>query len=194
MERGPHICWIVLLTVLDPRLKTINEMAVVEKTTKSQTSVRLNVRGGQSPFYPFSPLQVDFVLGVGGFDLNNVEKQLNLNLKVGICNTTLQNYGLTRPLPTPSLKISEPKHDHAHDCHDPECKHESHAHAHDHSHEHDCGNPECTHESHDHAKAHDHSHNEAHAHDHDHDCGNPDCTHESHSHGTKQEVCSTDAV
>lgn len=128
------------LEVLEARIRNINELATLQRTQRAK-------------------VDVDYVLGVGGFDLDKVEEQV-----------------------TETTSPKSHHHDHDHEC-GPGCTHESHNH--EHKHDHECG-PDCTHESHSHDHKHDHdheshSHAHAHAHDHDHECG-PDCTHESHSH------------
>lgn len=80
------------LASLEARLRGINEMATIRKSTKSV-------------------VDVDFVLGVGGFDLNSIEKQLNERLGHSHSHD----------------------HDHDHDCAGEKCTHESHNHSHDHS-------------------------------------------------------------
>ncbi|GAX80229.1 hypothetical protein CEUSTIGMA_g7667.t1 [Chlamydomonas eustigma] len=141
------------LSALESRLRTINEMATIQRTTRSKTPV-------------------DFVLGVGGFDLNSVEKQLNSNAG--------HNH--------------DHDHEHGHDCSGAECKHESHASSHSHVHGHDCSGADCKHESHASSHNHEHghdcsgadckheSHASSHSHEHGHDCSGADCKHESHSH------------
>lgn len=116
------------LAALEERLKTINKMATVQRTTKSQ-------------------VPVDFVLGVGGFDLNSVEKELNSGLGLNKAHDHHHHH--------------DHDHDHDHDCAGEKCQHESHAHAHDHAHDHDCAGEKCEHESHAHAHGHSHAHSHA---------------------------------
>ncbi|EFJ49988.1 hypothetical protein VOLCADRAFT_80454 [Volvox carteri f. nagariensis] len=106
-----------------------------------------------------SQVDVDYVLGVGGYDLANVEKELNLTL-------------------SGHHHHDHHHHDHDHDCSGAGCSHESHKHdhhhhhhhhEHEHEHDHSCSGATCTHESHKHDHGHDHhSHAHAHAHEHDH--------------------------
>ena len=104
------------------------------------------------------PMQVDFVLGIGGFDLQAVEKQLNVTLGVHDHSHDHHHH--------------DHEHEHGHDCSGANCSHESHAHSHDHGHSHE--------HKHEHAHA-EGGHSHSHSHDH-HDCGDANCTHESHSH------------
>lgn len=126
------------LEALESRIRDINKLASMLRTTR-----------GEVP--------VDYVLGIGGYELDSVEKELATG------------------------KSHDHDHDHDHDCNDPACTHESHSHSHDHEHDHDCAGTDCTHESH----AHSHSHDHAHDHENDHDCSGSDCTHESHAHEHK---------
>ncbi len=52
------------MSELESRLRAINKMAEVRRTQRSR-------------------VDVDYVLGVGGFDLGNVEKELDLTLRWG---------------------------------------------------------------------------------------------------------------
>jgi len=142
------------LQTLEQRIKEINKLASVQRSVKSS-------------------VPVDYVLGVGGFDLEAVEKQLEVSL-------------------APHSHSHDHHHDHDHECSGANCSHESHkhdhepehghghAHSHSHDHDHDCSGADCTHDSHKHDHDHDHSH--AHEHEHEHECSGADCSHESHKH------------
>eukprot|EP00197_Chlamydomonas_leiostraca_P003811 CAMPEP_0202865320 /NCGR_PEP_ID=MMETSP1391-20130828/5655_1 /ASSEMBLY_ACC=CAM_ASM_000867 /TAXON_ID=1034604 /ORGANISM="Chlamydomonas leiostraca, Strain SAG 11-49" /LENGTH=530 /DNA_ID=CAMNT_0049545149 /DNA_START=14 /DNA_END=1606 /DNA_ORIENTATION=- len=152
------------LAVLEGRLRAINKMADITRTQRAQVAV-------------------DYVLGVGGFDLENVEKELNV---------TLRRDGQIKE----HDHHHHHHHEHSHDCAGANCSHESHKHDHDHAHAshshdgHECSGKDCGHESHKHEHSHDHGHGHAHAshshdheHAHSHDCSDPHCSHESHGHG-----------
>ncbi|KAG2485498.1 hypothetical protein HYH03_015771 [Edaphochlamys debaryana] len=137
------------LASLEQRLRAVNAMAPFTRTTKAQ-------------------VDVDYVIGVGGYDLGNVEKELDATLKGH------------------DHHHHDHDHEHDHDCSGANCAHESHKHEHDHDHDHDCGGPDCSHESHKHDHDHKHDHAQAsHSHDHDHDCSGANCSHESHDHDHK---------
>ncbi|KAL6760024.1 CobW/HypB/UreG, nucleotide-binding domain-containing protein [Haematococcus lacustris] len=116
---------------LEARLQAINKMATITRAQRAQ-------------------VEVDYVLGVGGFDLENVERELNI---------TLQRAGHSHS------HDHDHEHDHHHHDHDhtgPDCTHESHKHEHSHAssshdhhhHDHDHTGPDCTHESHQHQHSH----------------------------------------
>ncbi|GBF93061.1 hypothetical protein Rsub_05672 [Raphidocelis subcapitata] len=130
---------------LEGRLRAINSLASMTRATRSS-------------------VPLDYVLGIGGFDLEKVEDQM---------------------APKASSSHSH-SHDHEHgpDC-GPDCGHDhSHDHAHAHAHEHgaDCG-PDCSNPDHDHSHegAHAHAHAHDHAHEHGADCG-PECDNPEHNH------------
>ncbi|PNH00392.1 COBW domain-containing protein 1, partial [Tetrabaena socialis] len=141
----------------------VNKTDLVKPSDLTALETRLRAVNAMAPFLrsQLSRVDVDYVLGVGGYDLANAEKEINLTLS-----------GHTH------------EHDHAHshshaeDCSAPDCTHESHKH--DHAHDHDHAH------AHDDAHAHDHAPAAAHSHDHDHvhahDCAGPACGHESHKH------------
>ncbi|KAG2441512.1 hypothetical protein HXX76_003134 [Chlamydomonas incerta] len=135
----------------------INKTDLVTPKQLAELEERLRAVNALAPFKTCqkSKVDVDYVIGVGGYDLANVEKDLNL---------TLAGHD----------HHHDHDHDHDHDCSGSNCSHESHKHDHAHSHDHDHTGPDCTHESHKHDHAHDHAH--------DHDHTGPDCTHESHKH------------
>lgn len=110
-----------------------------------------------------SVVNVDYVLGMGGYDLTRVEA--DVEKATTVAHSHAHDHAHDRA------------HDHAHDheCSGADCSHESHRH---HEHEHDCSGADCSHESHSHGS---HSH----SHEHDHDCSGADCSHESHNHGTQ---------
>ncbi|GLI69384.1 hypothetical protein VaNZ11_013985 [Volvox africanus] len=132
----------------------INKTDLVKPSDLSSLESRLRVVNAMAPFKAAqrSQVDVDYVLGVGGYDLSNVEKELNL-----------------------TLSGHHHDHDHDHDHHQDHncsgtgCTHESHKHHHhdhEHDHDHDCSGASCNHESHKHGHAHAHAH--AHAHEHEH--------------------------
>ncbi|KAG1654998.1 hypothetical protein FOA52_008407 [Chlamydomonas sp. UWO 241] len=141
------------LLELEARLKTINKMATVTRTTRAE-------------------VPVEFVLGVGGFDLTSVESNLN------------QSLGLTEK--KKAEEKHNPAHDHAHehdhDCSGSGCTNASHdhahadAHAHSDEHDHDHDHATCTDPTH--AHSHDHAHNHGGEADHDH----ATCTDPTHNH------------
>ncbi|KXZ50419.1 hypothetical protein GPECTOR_16g593 [Gonium pectorale] len=156
----------------------INKTDLVTPADVKALQSRLRAVNAIAPFNlaQRSKVDVDYVLGVGGYDLANVDKELNLTLG-----------GHTHH------HDHHHDHDHDHDCSGANCSHESHKHEHAHSHDHahDCSGPGCGHESHahshdhashsshdDHAHAHDHGH----SHDHGHECAGAGCSHESHKH------------
>jgi len=83
---------------LEARIKSINSLAPIYKTNHAA-------------------VPVDYVLGVGGFDLEKVEDQ--------IASATTHDH---------SHSHDEDKHSHSHDCDDPNCTHSSHEHSHSHDH------------------------------------------------------------
>lgn len=111
------------LEELEERIRDINSMAQVVRAQLAN-------------------VDVDYVLGVGGFDLERVEEQVLAEAE------------------------HEHEHDHDHDCAGAGCTHESHSHSHghdghSHSHDdHDGAGAGCTHESHGH-----HHHHHHHRHD-----------------------------
>mmetsp|Transcript_29161 Transcript_29161/g.75470 ORF Transcript_29161/g.75470 Transcript_29161/m.75470 type:complete len:401 (+) Transcript_29161:265-1467(+) len=116
------------LDALEKRIKDINVSAEIRRTTRSQAPV-------------------EYVLGIGGFNLENVEKELNMTL-------------------------SPHEHSHEHE-HCSECGHDhapgephGHSHSHDHSHDHSHSHAEHSHGSHSHAS---HSHEHSHSHNVKHD-------------------------
>jgi G3E family GTPase len=115
---------------LEDRIRAINSMADVRRAQKAD-------------------VPVDYVLGVGGFELEKVEDQV-------MAKDTHHHH-----------HDHEHSHDHEHECAGADCTHESHAHSHSHDHahghahggsEHECAGAGCTHESHSHSHAHGHSH------------------------------------
>lgn len=105
---------------LQDRIKSINSMAQV------QQAQRANV-------------PIEYVLGVGGFDLEKVEEEVEIEAASHHHHEHSHDH----------------EHEHSHEC-GPGCTHESHSHSHDshghsHSHSHD----------HDHHHHHDHKHDDA---------------------------------
>eukprot|EP00877_Chromochloris_zofingiensis_P010130 jgi/Chrzof1/5370/Cz16g00110.t1 len=99
------------LTDLTSRIRAINDMASISATRRSQ-------------------VPVDYVLGVGGFDLDKIGEEVEA-------------------LSTSKKHDHSHKHDHEHEHnHGPDCDHEHHDHHHDHNHNH----------SHDHDHNHHHHH------------------------------------
>ncbi|MES2310217.1 MAG: GTP-binding protein [Verrucomicrobiota bacterium] len=129
------------LESLEKRIRSMNRLAKVYRTERSQ-------------------IEMDKILGLGGFDLERILEHEPDFLKAA----------------SKTLGTHEHTHDeHEHDCHGEGCDHESHEHKHDHEckgenneshehhHHHDCDHdhehgPECGHEDHDHA---DHHHDES---------------------------------
>ncbi|PNW71216.1 hypothetical protein CHLRE_16g692901v5 [Chlamydomonas reinhardtii] len=148
----------------------INKTDLVTPKQLSELEGRLRAVNALAPFKTSqkSKVDVDYVIGVGGYDLSNVEKELNLTLS--------------------GHHHHDHHHDHDHDCSGSNCSHESHKHDHAHDHDHDCAGADCSHESH----KHEHGHAHAHSHDHDHashshsdsehNCAGANCSHESHKH------------
>jgi len=148
----------------------LNKCDLVDDAQKAKVLSRIREinRAAQVRESRMSKVDLGWVLGVGGFDLERVEAEVNGEL----------------------LKESNPAHGEArHQCgpgcsHDHDHKHEhghehehGHAHAHAHGEEgHKCG-PDCGHEHHDHSHAHAHG-NPAHGEE-GHKCG-ADCNHEIH--------------
>jgi G3E family GTPase len=103
---------------LSSRIKGINSMATVRRAERAR-------------------VDVDYVLGIGGFDLEKVDE--DVTNKVG-------------------------NSDHDHECSGADCTHESHGHEHHHHdhehhhHDHECSGADCTHESHGHEHHHHHHH------------------------------------
>ncbi|KAL4855563.1 COBW domain-containing protein 2 [Chlorella vulgaris] len=118
---------------LEERIRSINSMAEVRRAQRAQ-------------------VPLDYVLGVGGFELERVEEQVMAE--------------------SAHRHEHDHKHDHDHtgsDCTHESHKHESHSHSHDHGHshasssagdkdteEHDCAGAGCGHESHSHGHGHAH--------------------------------------
>ncbi|PRW21134.1 putative GTP-binding -like isoform A [Chlorella sorokiniana] len=132
---------------LEERIAAINSMAQIRRAQKSE-------------------VPIDYVLGVGGFDLEKVEDDV----------------------------LAEEAHHHSH-AHSHSHDHE-HEHSHSYSHDHECSGADCSHESHSHSHSHAHSHDHDHSHEHehehshassssgsDHECSGAGCSHHSHSHG-----------
>jgi len=134
------------LESLQKRLRSVNGMAEIVKANRANVGV-------------------EYVLDVGGFNLDNIEEQARAE------EAQRRN---------PAAK-QEASHDHAHDHHD---------HAHDHSdHDHDHSHQHATATATAHSHDHDHGHHD-HDHDHDHDCGHDqDCGHDHghHHHGHDHE-------
>ena len=104
------------LLSIENRVRTINNLASLQRAEKAN-------------------VDLDFVLGVGGFDLDRVEDVI-----IG------------------ETKEEEDSHSHSHshgeaECADPECDDPSHSHSHG---EAECADPECDDPSHSHSHAHSH--------------------------------------
>ncbi|KAK9807885.1 hypothetical protein WJX72_012232 [[Myrmecia] bisecta] len=112
------------LDVLEERIRGINRLAQVQRTQRAQVAV-------------------DYVLGVGGFDMDRIAEDA-------------------------SLQEEKPAHSHTHDHHGHEDNHDQ-GPAHSHSHDHDHNHAESSH-SHDHSHdGHNHDGHSYHGHDHKHD-------------------------
>ncbi|KAI7840554.1 hypothetical protein COHA_005709 [Chlorella ohadii] len=119
---------------LEDRIAAINSMAQIKRAQKAE-------------------VPIDYVLGVGGFDLEKVEDD---------------------------VLAEEEHHSHAHShSHDHE---HSHSHSHSHDHDHECSGSNCTHESHSHDHSHSHSHASSSS-ESEHECSGAGCSHHSHKHG-----------
>ncbi|GIL48387.1 hypothetical protein Vafri_4646 [Volvox africanus] len=137
----------------------INKTDLVKPSDLSSLESRLRVVNAMAPFKAAQRSQVDveYVLGVGGYDLSNVENELNLTLS-----------GHHHEHHHHHEHDHHHEHEHDHNCSGTGCTHESHTHHHHHDHEHDhdhdCSGAGCTHESHKHGHAHAHAHEHEHEH------------------------------
>ncbi|KAL4436341.1 hypothetical protein ABPG77_009903 [Micractinium sp. CCAP 211/92] len=124
------------LEALEQRIRAINSIAQVTRAQRAE-------------------VPLDYVFGVGGFDLEKVEQEV---------------------LAAEKSAHSHDHHEHDHECSGAGCTHESHSHSHSHSHDHDhsCDL--------DHEHGHSHAHASSSGADHDHECSGAGCTHESHAH------------
>lgn len=118
------------LASLERRLRDVNTMASISRTQRSV-------------------VPVDYVLGVGGFDLGRIDETVD----------------------AVTGKPKAKKEAHTHKCtedhvHGPECGHN-----HDHDHDHDHSHASADDHSHDHNHDHDHDHGHVHGPDCGHDCG-----------------------
>ncbi|GIL74605.1 hypothetical protein Vretimale_2159 [Volvox reticuliferus] len=136
----------------------INKTDLVKPPELSSLESRLRAVNAMAPFKAAqrSQVDVDYVLGVGGYDLSNVEKELNLTLSGHHHHDHDHHH-------------HDHHNDHDHDCSGAGCTHESHKHdhhhhhEHEHDHDHDCSGANCEHESHKHVHAHAHVHEHEHA-------------------------------
>ncbi|KAL4517894.1 hypothetical protein Ndes2526B_g02290 [Nannochloris sp. 'desiccata'] len=120
---------------LEQRIKGINALAEIRRTQRAE-------------------VPLDYVLGVGGFDLEKIEDEIAA-------------YDARKAKEAAEKEAHN--HNHSHEAHSHE--HHDHGHAHGDGKEedgHECG-PGCTHSSHDHSHSHDHDHSHEHSHDHVHD-------------------------
>ncbi|GLC59688.1 hypothetical protein PLESTB_001522700 [Pleodorina starrii] len=135
----------------------INKTDLVQSSELASLESRLRAVNAMAPFKAAqrSQVDIDYVLGVGGYDLANVEKELNLTLSGHDHHHHHHHH-----------HHHEHEHDHGDDCSGAGCSHESHKHdhhhhhhhEHEHEHGHDCSGADCGHESHKHDHAHAHSH------------------------------------
>jgi G3E family GTPase len=121
---------------LEKRIRSMNRLAKVYRTERSK-------------------IEMEKILGLGGFDLERILEHEPDFLKAA-----------SKTLGTPEHTHHEHKHDH--DCHGEGCDHEHLEHKHDH----ECKGEGCDHESHE------HHHHDC---DHDHEHGE-ECNHEGHDH------------
>ena len=114
------------------RIRGINSLATVRRAERAQ-------------------VDVDYVLGIGGFSLEKVDEEMTAfgSSAHGDHDDDHDHH-------------HHHHHDDDHECSGADCQHESHAH-HDHDHDHECSGADCTHESHD-AHHHDHHHDHHHHH------------------------------
>lgn len=129
---------------LEKRIRSMNRLAKVYRTERSK-------------------IEMDKVMGLGGFDLERILEHEPDFLKAAsktLGGHEAHDHGHSH------------EHEHDHECKGETCEHESHSHSHDCEKDHVHG-PDCHHESHDHNHAHgcdkDHVHGPDCDHDHDHE-------------------------
>ena len=118
------------------RIRGINSLASVQEVGRAE-------------------VDVGYVLGIGGWDLEKVDEVVEARVGTGAAGGHEHEHGHDHD----HEHGHDHDHDHGHECAGADCTHESH------SHDHECAGADCTHESH-HHDHHDHGHDDHHHHHH----------------------------